>query len=152
MSKARPGDGTVPGEGQEEGEAASGVTLHSPTRPCPLLPPSCFDGGLASAQPPVTQAGSVPRLSRWLEAQKLHLRRLQARPPQDGGWTGVGGGSLPGHRDVQKEDVGTVLTPPPPTSLEHCTEKSSLQMCCVTSGWSLPFSELLSLPFDACIS
>lgn len=46
--------------------------------------------GLASAQPPVTQAGSVPRLSRWLEAQKLHLRKLQARPP-----TGRGVGVAP---------------------------------------------------------
>ena len=128
----------------------------TPSPPCPLHPPSC----LVSAQPPVTQAGSVPRLSRWLEAQKPHLRRLQARPPpplpQDGGW---GDGSLPGHREVRKGDVGGRPSwfPTPVTSLEHCTEESSPRMCCVTSGRSLPFSELLCLPLmpaspDTCFS
>ena len=61
------------------------VTLQDPTpSPShPLCPPSCSHGGLASTQPPVTQAGSVPRLSHWPEAQKLHRGRLQARYPRD---------------------------------------------------------------------
>ena len=79
----------VPSEGLKVGLAAQGarrVTSHDSTPtslPCPLCLPSCFHGGLASAQPPVIQAGSVPRLSCWPEAWKPHPRRPQARSPWD---------------------------------------------------------------------
>lgn len=56
---------------------------HPQPFPPSVLSPSCSHGGLASTQPPVTQAGSVPRLSHWPEAQKLHRGRLQARYPRD---------------------------------------------------------------------
>lgn len=43
-------------------------------------------------------------------------------PPQDGGW----GGSLPGHREVQKEDVGSppARLPTPRSSLGRTDESS----------------------------
>lgn len=71
----------VPREGLKVGLAAQGarrVTSHDPTPtslPCPLRPPSCLHGGLASAQPTVIRAGSIPRLSCWPEARKPHPRR-----------------------------------------------------------------------------